>query len=160
MHVHADRSMIDQILMNLAVNARDAMPQGGTVTVTTSIAECGRDGARRACIAVEDTGTGIAPDVLPHIFEPFFTTKDVGRGSGLGLATALSIAEQHQGSIEVQSEVGRGATFRTFLPTGTPDESLPNGSSLLLHKPVDATVLLRAVRECLDANSPTAAELA
>jgi PAS domain S-box-containing protein len=263
LHVHADRSMVDQILMNLAVNARDAMPQGGTVTVTTSLVDRGQGQGPLACVTVKDTGAGIPPDVMPHIFEPFFTTKDIGRGTGLGLATALSIAEQHQGFIEVDSEVGQGATFHTFLPSGTPpaetstkgvdlaasrghetilvvedepavrravrllleqqgyrvveadngpealrvwdatenisllftDLMMPggidghelaqrlerrnpslkviiatgNGSDqherdlgkkrLLLNKPVDATVLLRAVRECLDGTAPVAAEL-
>jgi PAS domain S-box-containing protein len=110
--IDADPAMIDQVLVNLALNARDAMPRGGTLAISTSI----DDGTHRACIVVRDTGEGIPAEHLPRIFEPFFTTKDATRGTGLGLATVHGIIEQHRGSIDVSSEPGRGASFRIYLP--------------------------------------------
>jgi CheY-like chemotaxis protein len=117
--------MIDQILLNLAVNARDAMPQGGRLIIETTRAEFDPTSTAHlpqarpgvfACLSVSDTGTGIAPEILPHIFEPFFTTKDVGKGTGLGLATVFGLVQQHQGWINVYSETGMGTTFRIYLP--------------------------------------------
>jgi PAS domain S-box-containing protein len=124
-YVQADTSMMEQVILNLVVNARDAMQTGGLLRVATK--ETRRDeeqarthlGARAGdfvCLMVGDTGTGIAPEVLPHIFEPFFTTKEVGKGTGLGLATVHGIVQQHQGWIEVVSQVGEGTTFKVFLP--------------------------------------------
>ena len=115
--------MIEQVVLNLVVNARDAMPFGGHLSIETALVE----GAAKfsgpvspmgswVCLRVTDTGSGIAPEHLPHIFEPFFTTKDVGKGTGLGLATTYGIAQQHGGWIEVDSEVDRGTTFRAFFP--------------------------------------------
>jgi CheY-like chemotaxis protein len=124
--VHADPGMLDQVLMNLAVNARDAMPRGGTLTIETVVVSQSdvrprpaRDGEVRdyVRITVRDTGCGIAPNVLPRIFEPFFTTKEPGRGTGLGLATVFGIVEQHSGWTDVESEVGRGTSFHVFLPS-------------------------------------------
>ena len=123
--VHADAGMIDQVLMNLAVNARDAMPKGGQFIIETSAvdfdksvrAQSGRAGSGSlVCLSVSDTGCGIPPEVLPRIFEPFFTTKEAGKGTGLGLATVFGIVEQHQGWINVHSEVGHGTTFHIYLP--------------------------------------------
>ena len=123
--IHADPGMIDQILLNLTVNARDAMPKGGQITVETSAAEFDEVTAAQSpqarpgsfvCLSVSDTGSGIPPEILPRIFEPFFITKDVGKGTGLGLATVFGIVQQHQGWIDVYSEVGRGATFQVYLP--------------------------------------------
>ncbi len=123
--VHADHGMLDQILLNLAVNSRDAMPAGGRLVIETSVAEFDEFAAaqrpfaragRFACIAVSDTGKGIPPEILPRIYEPFFTTKDVGKGTGLGLATVFGIIQQHHGWISVYSEVDRGTTFRFYLP--------------------------------------------
>ena len=123
--IHADPVMIELIIMNLAVNARDAMLQGGRLLVQTEAVEFnetnltshskGRTGWF-ACITVSDTGSGIAPESMPHLFEPFFTTKEIGKGTGLGLATVYGIVQQHDGWIEVESESGRGATFKIFLP--------------------------------------------
>ncbi len=123
--IRADQGMMDQILLNLTVNARDAMPNGGTVTIRTSAVDLdtaaaaqiaqGRAGSF-ACLTVADTGAGMSPEILPRIFEPFFTTKDVGKGTGLGLATAFGIVQQHSGWITVTSEVGRGTTFCIYLP--------------------------------------------
>jgi len=123
--IHADPGMIEQILINLAVNARDAMPEGGTLTINAEAVEIGpkinrenpdvRPG-RFVCLSVSDTGCGIPPEILPRIFEPFFTTKPTGKGSGLGLATVYGIAKQHQGWVEVQSQPGHGSTFKVFIP--------------------------------------------
>jgi len=117
----ADAGMLDQVLLNLALNARDAMPSGGDLLVETGAARADDEGAGRRCgqyvwLRVTDAGVGIAPEVLPHIFEPFFTTKERGKGSGLGLSTVFGIVEQHRGWIEVRSEAGRGASFQVFLP--------------------------------------------
>ncbi|HEX5222971.1 MAG TPA: PAS domain S-box protein, partial [Verrucomicrobiae bacterium] len=123
--VHADAGMMEQVLMNLAVNARDAMPGGGRLVIETALVELdGFAAAQRpqarpgrfACLSVSDTGRGIPPEILPRIFEPFFTTKDVGKGTGLGLATVFGIAQQHDGWINAYSEVGNGSTFRLYLP--------------------------------------------
>ena len=124
-HLRADMSMVEQAVMNLAINARDAMPQGGTVTITTEqittteVQRAFHPEARPgqfACVTIADTGQGIAPEHLPHIFEPFFTTKEVGKGTGLGLATVYGIVKQHQGWIELDSRLGTGTTFRLYLP--------------------------------------------
>ncbi|HEY4415348.1 MAG TPA: PAS domain S-box protein [Verrucomicrobiae bacterium] len=123
--VHADAGMLDQVLLNLVVNARDAMPGGGKIIVEISGTEFDELGAANCpqartgafvCLSVSDTGTGISPEHLLKIFEPFFTTKEVGKGTGLGLATVFGIVEQHQGWINVYSEVGQGTTFRIYLP--------------------------------------------
>jgi PAS domain S-box-containing protein len=123
--VKADAGMMEQVLLNLVVNARDAMPHGGRLALEVRAMEAdaarldqhpeGRPG-RFVCLGVADTGCGIAPDNLPRIFDPFFTTKEIGKGTGLGLATVYGIVKQHQGWVEVESEVGKGAAFRVFLP--------------------------------------------
>jgi PAS domain S-box-containing protein len=123
--IQADPAMLEQVLLNLVLNARDAMPKGGQLLITTeetNVAEADAQTSRQAragefvCLTVSDTGTGIAPEHLQRIFEPFFTTKDVGKGTGLGLATAYGIIKQHQGWIEVSSRLGEGTTFKIFLP--------------------------------------------
>jgi two-component system cell cycle sensor histidine kinase/response regulator CckA len=125
MLVHADPGMMDQVLMNLTVNARDAMPQGGQLVIETSAVEFDEISATQcaqaragtfACLSVTDTGCGIPPEIIARIFEPFFTTKEIGKGSGLGLATVFGIVQQHQGWVNVYSEVGLGTTFRVYLP--------------------------------------------
>jgi two-component system cell cycle sensor histidine kinase/response regulator CckA len=113
-NVRADPGQMEQVVMNLVVNARDAMPKGGAITV--SIGEVQREGRPHVCLSVSDTGTGIPPDVISKIFEPFFTTKPRDRGTGLGLSTVYGIVEQSGGSIEVDSTVGKGTTFRIYLP--------------------------------------------
>jgi two-component system cell cycle sensor histidine kinase/response regulator CckA len=118
LRVHADAGRIDQVLLNLAVNARDAMPSGGQLAIETFAVEWRetmREGAF-AGVRVIDTGGGIAPEVVPHVFEPFFTTKDVGKGTGFGLATVYSIIQQHNGWINVESRLGTGTVFTFFLP--------------------------------------------
>ena len=123
--INADAAMLDQVIMNLVINARDALPQGGRLSIETAVVEIDNFMAaqlpraragRFACLSVSDTGTGIAPEILPRIFEPFFTTKDVGQGTGLGLATVFGIVQQHQGWINVSTEVGQGSTFRIYFP--------------------------------------------
>ncbi|HTX21217.1 MAG TPA: PAS domain-containing protein [Candidatus Aquilonibacter sp.] len=123
--IHADVSMVEQVLMNLVVNSRDAMPKGGQLVIQTAIVEINpfvaalspqaRSG-NFVCLTVSDSGAGIPPEVMPRIFEPFFTTKGVGKGTGLGLATVYGIVQQHQGWINVESGVGKGTTFRIYLP--------------------------------------------
>ncbi|HEY4248258.1 MAG TPA: ATP-binding protein [Lacunisphaera sp.] len=113
---NGDAGMMEQVLVNLAINARDAMPEGGTLRIVTGYESgTGRPGDH-VYLEVSDTGSGIRPDILPRIFEPFFTTKDVGKGTGLGLATVFGIVQQHNGWIEVKSDLGRGTVFRIYLP--------------------------------------------
>jgi PAS domain S-box-containing protein len=118
----ADQNQLQQIVLNLCVNARDAMPNGGTITLSTQRLE-GDDvpagmPTRRpcACLKVADTGTGMPPEVRERIFEPFFTTKGVNKGTGLGLAVVYGIVASHEGCIDVESTVGQGSTFRVCLP--------------------------------------------
>ena len=125
MFIHADASMMDQVLMNLCVNARDAMPNGGQLIIETAGVEFDEFAAAQSPqmrvgsfvrLSVSDSGSGIPPEILSKIFEPFFTTKDVGQGTGLGLATVFGIVQQHQGWINVYSEVNHGSTFRIYIP--------------------------------------------
>ena len=144
--VHGDPGMLEQVLLNLTVNARDAMLNGGEIAVTlTQTTFDGATGLRPPArpgeyvrLSVSDTGNGIAPEHLPRIFEPFFTTKDVGKGTGLGLATVHGIVEQHHGWIEVESSPGEGATFHVYLPrlvvpakspAGLPDRKTVSGGN-------------------------------
>ena len=131
-----DSSMLDQVLLNLVVNARDAMPSGGRLTIQTGVHQppSGTAAGPHAMLTVPDTGSGIPPEHRDRIFEPFVTTKEPGRGTGLGLATAFGIVKQHRGSISVSSELGSGTTFTILLPlaeelTGiqVPTEASPPG---------------------------------
>ena len=141
-NVYGDSGMIEQVLMNLAVNAHDAMPAGGTLTISIeefyadlNYAERNPDArpGRFVRLLVTDTGCGMTDAVRARIFEPFFTTKDVGKGTGLGLATVFGIVRQHGGWLEVFSAVGRGSTFAVYFPAC--DEALPVESE----KPADVT---------------------
>jgi signal transduction histidine kinase len=122
--VNADPGEISRVIMNLSLNARDAMPEGGTITIQTANVTLTEADARNqnlvpgrfVMLAVHDTGVGIDPEAQTHIFEPFFTTKETGKGTGLGLATVLGIAEQSGGAIRCESELDRGTTFRMYLP--------------------------------------------
>jgi len=112
--VLADPHQLEQVFLNLLMNAMEAMPKGGRITISTSLRE--REGHSFVEIQIADTGVGIPPEHLARIFDPFFTTKDVGKGTGLGLSVSYGIVRAHGGSIEVRSEVGRGSTFTVALP--------------------------------------------
>jgi len=123
--IHADTGMIEQVLMNLLVNARDAMPDGGQLSISTDRQDIAEAQVRKnpealagphICLTVSDTGCGIPKETLPRIFDPFFTTKEVGKGTGLGLATAYSIVQQHRGWITVASQLNEGTTFKIYFP--------------------------------------------
>ncbi len=159
--VWADRGQVEQVLINLCVNARDAMPDGGTLRVATRLFRAdeafaavheGAEAGEYVLLSVTDDGVGMPADVVEHIYEPFFTTKDVGKGTGLGLATVYGIVRQHKGVIEVSSEPGRGTEFRVYLPVYEGQEAavpvvgpLPNavgvrgrGETILLAEDDDA----------------------
>jgi CheY-like chemotaxis protein len=133
--VEGDPTQLHQVFMNLCVNARDAMPKGGVLTVTMANVALDATYAGMSpeskpgnyvIIEVTDTGHGIVPDVREKIFEPFFTTKEVGRGTGLGLSTSATIVRSHAGFITVYSEVGKGTAFRVYLPAAeTPSSTRP-----------------------------------
>jgi PAS domain S-box-containing protein len=182
--IYADAAMMEQVIMNLAVNARDAMEGGGKLTISAEEVEIGANECRNSaesragsfvCLQISDTGCGISPEVLPRIFEPFFTTKPVGRGTGLGLATVFGIVKQHEGWIEIESTVGKGTTFKVFLPVSKqepakaqaappqPANASPRGSERILVVE-DEEVVREFVCELLGAHgyrvhqSPTGAQ--
>jgi PAS domain S-box-containing protein len=151
--VYADPGQMEQVIMNLCVNARDAMPDGGRVTIETSGVTLDASfctdhpwahPGEYVLISVSDTGVGIPIDMQEHIFEPFYSTKEVGKGTGLGLATVYGIIHQHRGAVQVYSEAGKGATFRIYLPAvdgeaeaSTPlsnerPEDIPGGTETIL----------------------------
>jgi two-component system, cell cycle sensor histidine kinase and response regulator CckA len=148
--VHADSSQIQQVLMNLAVNAKDAMPDGGKLAIQTCNVVLDEEFCRShlgskpgtyAMVSVSDTGDGMDKEILSHIFEPFYTTKGMGRGTGLGLAMTYGIVKQHGGYIECESAVGEGTTFRVYLPVPDaealeefipPQPAVRNGSETIL----------------------------
>jgi signal transduction histidine kinase/CheY-like chemotaxis protein len=155
--VNADSSLLQSAVLNLIVNARDALPDGGTITISTTSIEI--DGSEPpptgACILLEvlDTGRGIEKAILPQIFDPFFTTKPVGKGTGLGLAAVAGTVKSHQGRIEVDSDLGVGSAFRIYLPCADAEpasspvvtRSLVRGTGELLLIEDDAMVSLTAV---------------
>jgi CheY-like chemotaxis protein len=123
--IMGDATQLHQVLLNLCVNARDAMPEGGEIhlkaenlTMDEAAAQklIGAKPGRYLLLSAADTGTGIPPEVLQKIFEPFFTTKEVGKGTGLGLSTTLTIVKNHHGVLDVESVVGKGTTFKLYLP--------------------------------------------
>ena len=124
-HVCGDTTQIHQVLMNLVLNARDAMPDGGNLSIYANNVDCVKDGNYIA-IAVTDTGMGIPQHVQKHIFEPFFTTKGIGKGTGLGLSTVLAIVKNHGGFVKVDSKVTKGTCFQIFLPALETYEPLKN----------------------------------
>ncbi|GAB1488419.1 hypothetical protein MASR2M8_08640 [Opitutaceae bacterium] len=136
--VEGDPTQINQVLLNLCVNARDAMPEGGVLSLTVKNIVIDQAHAamnrvvpagRYVVIEVADMGTGISRELLDRIFEPFFTTKGPGKGSGLGLSTVLGIVRSHGGAVTVESEVGKGSTFRVYLPA-RPDSGLATGTAV------------------------------
>ena len=149
--VKADINQFEQVVINLAVNARDAMPSGGTLTVRTRnlTAEDVQKSAHKAMlggevtefvlIEVEDTGTGMSREIMEKIFEPFFSTKDVGKGTGLGLSTVYGIVKQTGGFIYVDSELGKGTTFRIYLPRHVPAEAEKDVAKVVDKRSTDLT---------------------
>jgi two-component system cell cycle sensor histidine kinase/response regulator CckA len=133
--VKADVNQFEQVIVNMAVNARDAMPDGGKLAIRTAnvpapdaarLNVSGMPPAEYVLVEVSDTGSGMNPEILEKIFEPFFTTKEVGKGTGLGLSTVFGIIKQSGGFIDVDSKIGRGTIFRIYLPRHIPDvETVP-----------------------------------
>jgi two-component system, cell cycle sensor histidine kinase and response regulator CckA len=162
--VKCDATQIEQVLMNLAVNARDAMPDGGTLTIETANVDLGASEALRlgleagryVTLSVSDTGHGISDEIRDQIFEPFFTTKEVGRGTGLGLATVHGIVHQSRGGIEVESSPS-GTTVRSYFPTSaeervgeaTAERPAPSVGTERILLVEDEPVLLRMTTEML-----------
>lgn len=152
--VRADPTQIEQVLMNLCINSRDAMPTGGRLTIETRNVQFSPQDCRRAAslqpgsfaeLLVRDTGTGMDAATRERIFEPFFTTKAMGKGTGLGLATVYGIVEQHNGFVQVESEVGEGSAFRIFLPANEAAEPGESEAAVVEEQPVrggDETILM------------------
>jgi CheY-like chemotaxis protein len=149
--IKADPGQIEQVIMNLVVNARDAMSNGGTITIETSHVEL--DGTEigeatpiaagpYVVLSVSDTGHGMSPEVRSRIFEPFFTTKEIGHGTGLGLSTCYGIVKQSGGHISVYSEVGVGTVFKVFLPRVKATASEAKPRSLGLSAKVESGTIL------------------
>jgi PAS domain S-box-containing protein len=166
--VVGDPTQLHQVLLNLCVNARDAMPRGGTLTLSAEnvtldehYASMNVEGSPGpyVCIEVQDTGSGIAPDMLDKIFDPFFTTKDVGKGTGLGLSTSLSIVKAHGGFFRVYSELGTGTSFKIYLPAGVGESlspepvapTLPRGNGQLVLVIDDEPSIRQISRQTLEA---------
>ena len=165
--VRADPTRIQQVMMNLATNARDAMPQGGKLHIALGRISVSKDdtplmtemeAGEWVCVSVTDTGTGIPNDVLPQIYDPFFTTKEPGKGTGLGLAQVYGIVRQHEGHIDVHTKEGRGTTFLIYLPALTlnqPDvpvtetERLPQGEGQTILVVEDGAITRAAVVDSL-----------
>jgi CheY-like chemotaxis protein len=141
--IRADPGQIDQVILNLAVNARDAMPDGGVLTFETSNVGGDPPGGARVRLVVRDTGIGMSPEVQARIFEPFFTTKEQGLGSGLGLPAVHGIVTQSGGEVRVTSAPGLGATFEVFLPqTGDAEPADPPIAPPVVVKGGTETILL------------------
>ncbi len=168
--VHGDQGQMEQVLLNLVVNARDAMADGGAITITTENVTLGSEASDwpmpvaagdYALLTVSDTGTGMSDDVLAHIFEPFFTTKEPGKGTGLGLSTVYGIVDQMEGSIRVRSEINRGTSFAIYLPAipgsvpvppSEPAPAVPARSSETILLVEDEPAVRRLARRALEAH--------
>jgi PAS domain S-box-containing protein len=157
-HITADRSQLHQVLLNLCVNARDAMPSGGTITLEslmTTGAEVseyftGAETGKYVCIRVRDTGTGMTRQERAHIFEPFYTTKERGKGTGLGLSVVYGVVNSHRGFVQVDSELNKGTAFNIYLPLQQSTESVSgNGAAQLGHATSAKTILLVEDEEML-----------
>ena len=150
--IEADRGMMEQILLNLSVNSRDAMPRGGQLTIRVSIRDIDKHYAslvveaqpgKYVCLSHVDTGAGIPPENLARIFEPFFTTKELGKGTGLGLATVFGIVKQHGGWVEVDSQLNSGTTFHVFFPfTNLPLPAPERGETQFHQRGGNETILV------------------
>jgi PAS domain S-box-containing protein len=154
LYVHIDPGQFEQIVMNLSVNARDAMPQGGSLTIQTGVhtptspltcRACKASSGRWAVLEMHDTGVGISEEVRPHIFEPFFTTKDVGKGTGLGLSMIYGAVEQAGGHVCVESAPGAGSTFRICLPAA--EAPVPSLGEDRLEQPAGGTETILVVED-------------
>ncbi len=163
-----DATQVQQVLMNLCVNARDAMKDGGRIDISASPAEVSEEAAHRnidakpgryVCLEVRDTGTGIPEEAIDKIFEPFFSTKAEGEGTGLGLSTAYSIVKSHNGFVDVESEAGEGTTFRVYLPVATSSDrrrgagtsgELRDGQGELILVVDDEEFILSTARQTLE----------
>jgi len=168
--VNGDATQLHQVLMNLCVNARDAMPEGGTLTLKLENQDFDESFARMTpgarpgryvCLSVTDTGEGIAPEHLDKIFDPFFTTKELGKGTGLGLSTVLGIVQSHDGFIQVHSQPGRGTEFKAYLPASEaaeaqpacdPNQPLPQGGGELVLVVDDESSVRQVTRKLLERN--------
>jgi signal transduction histidine kinase/ActR/RegA family two-component response regulator len=149
--VKIDPAQFERVLANLVVNARDAMPDGGEVSLETDLVLLGESDARlhqgvqpgaHVCLTVRDTGVGMPPDVLARVFEPFFTTKDKGKGTGLGLATVYGVVRQAGGAVTVESTPGRGTVFRVLLPASGEQHAAPVKRTTMMMPASGATILL------------------
>jgi PAS domain S-box-containing protein len=174
--VKADPSQIEQVVLNLCINARDAMPEGGRITIETKNVEgVGIEAAQHlpvqtgphVCLTVKDTGAGMSKEILAHIFEPFYTTKGPEKGTGLGLATVYGIVKQGGGHIEVDSEPGKGSTFSVYWPAAVQEREIRQpalrpkesaGGSEVILVVEDAAALRALTREHLEANGYTTLE--
>lgn len=173
--IMADRSMIEQVLMNLATNSRDAMTNGGLLRISTAVVELDREfirvhgygtPGRYAALAWSDTGAGMDKETVQRIFEPFFTTKEVGKGTGLGLAIIYGIIQQHKGYINCYSEPGKGTTFRIYLPLTQelPTEAVikleaaPRGRAEMILLAEDDTAARNLARQMLESYGYTVIE--
>lgn len=166
--VEADPTQLHQVLLNLCVNARDAMPEGGTLTLSASNVVLDEQYVAmnieakpgpHVVIQVEDTGAGMPPQILERIFEPFFTTKELGKGTGLGLSTTLAIIKSHAGFIRVESEVGKGTSFRIYLPAQVENavaetvpkrDELPRGNGELILVVDDEAPVRQIIQQTLE----------
>jgi len=169
--VQCDATQMHQVLMNLCVNARDAMPSGGTLTLGAQNVVLGADAStldpnakegRYVQISVADSGHGIGPEILTRIFDPFYTTKELGSGSGLGLSIVLAIMKKHGGFVRVETEVGKGSVFRVFIPAAdeqavapapTSAAALPKGNGELILVVDDETAICSLLRRTLERES-------
>jgi PAS domain S-box-containing protein len=156
--IRADRAQLEQVLLNLCLNARDAMPEGGTLVIKTESMTIDKEycdlnrwalPGRYAVLSITDNGCGMHTDTLEHIYEPFFTTKDVGKGTGLGLATAYGIVRQHKGMMQVYSKLGLGTTFSIYLPAVDEGTLKKDAAAITRPKGGEETILVAEDEEPL-----------